>query len=108
MPCASVEGKRSAVGKSLLALLLHGVNIIYRQTMKEALAIIIVVLALAALAAAHPYKLDGDIQSSKDLASRPLAPFQEYIAGLMQGKKPESNDSSNQIQSKLYLTPCIN
>lgn len=55
----------------------------------------IVVLALAALTNSHPYypsnKPNGDsvnMQSGKDLTRRPLASWQEYAAGLMQGKKP--------------------
>lgn len=50
--------------------------------MKEAFAII-VLLTLAALAAALPYKRSGDIQ----------------------GKKTAKSDAIN--QSKLYVTPCM-
>lgn len=59
-------------------------------------AVVIVVLALlTALTTHHPYnpayKPNGDSvnkQSNKDLTRRPLASWQEYAAGLMQGKKP--------------------
>ena len=61
-------------------------------------AVVVVVLALAALTTSHPYysssnKPSGDsmyVQSGKDLIRRPS--WQEYAAGLVQGKKlPESS-----------------
>ena len=60
-------------------------------------AVVIVVLTLlAALTTPHPYyqsynPRNGNsvnMQSGKDLTRRPQASWQEYAAGLMQGKKP--------------------
>ena len=62
------------------------------------LVVVITVLALSALSTSHPYypspRLNGnsvDMQSGKDLPRRPLASWQEYAAGLMQGK-PKPTD----------------
>lgn len=64
--------------------------------MKGAVPVVVItVLVLSALSTSHPYypspRLNGnsvDMQSGKDLPRRPLASWQEYAAGLMQGKKP--------------------